>query len=80
MTPDQLRDARSRLGLMWGLGRPLHMSEMGRALRLSGRDPGASIRDYERGTTRISGPVSVAVEMMLAGALPPGGLEALKPE
>ena len=80
MTPDQLRDARARLGLMWGLGRPLHMSEMGRALRLSGRDPGASIRDYERGTTRISGPVSVAVEMMLAGALPPGGLEALKPD
>lgn len=78
MTPDQLRDARDRLGLMWGLGRPLHMSEMGRALRLSGRDPGASIRDYERGTTRISGPVSVAVEMMLAGSLPPDGLDALK--
>lgn len=79
MTPDELRDARARLGSMWGLGRPLRMAEMGRALRLSGRDPGASIRDYERGTTKISGPVSVAVEMMLAGALPPDGPSVIEP-
>jgi hypothetical protein len=74
MTGPELRDARARLGALWGLGRPLHMSELGRALRLAGRDPGASIRDYERGTTKISGPVSVAVDMMLAGTLPPDGL------
>jgi hypothetical protein len=55
------------------------MAEMGRALRLGGRDPGASIRDYERGTTRISGPMSVALDMMLKGALPPDGLDALTP-
>lgn len=78
MTGDQLRDARGVLGQMWGLGRPLHMSELGRALRLSGADPGQSIRDYERGATRISGPVSVAIDMMLSGALPPDGLGALK--
>lgn len=71
MTPDDLYAARRTLGMMWGLGRPLHASEMGRALRLGGRDPGESIRDYERGKTRISGPVSVAVEMMLAGAKTP---------
>ena len=71
MTPAALRDARATLGHLWGLNRPLHMSEMGRALRLGGRDPGASIRDYERGRTGISGPISVAVEMMLAGARPP---------
>ena len=79
MTPDQLRNARATLGQMWGLGRPLHMSELGRALRLSGRDPGANIRDYERGTTKISGPISVAVDMMLSGALPPDGLDSLNP-
>jgi len=73
MTPDQLRDARAVLGSMWGLGRPLHMSEMGRALRLSGRDPGASVRDWERGHTPISGPVSIAVEAMLAGFNSPFG-------
>lgn len=77
MTADQLRNARATLGQLWGLGRPLHMSEMGRALRLGGRDPGASIRDYERGKTKISGPMSVAVEMMLKGALPPDGLDTL---
>jgi hypothetical protein len=75
MTGDELRDARGRLGELWGLGRPVHMSEMGRALRLSGSNVGDSIRDYERGKTRISGPVSVAVRMMIAGALPPDGLE-----
>lgn len=74
MTPGELRDARQALGELWGFGRPLHASELGRALRLGGRDPGESIRDYERGKTKISGPMSVAVEMMLAGALPPGGV------
>lgn len=78
MTPDQLRDARGTLGAMWGLQRPLRMSEMGRALRLGGNDPGQSIRDYERGVTRISGPISVAVDMMLAGALPPDGIGVIK--
>jgi len=74
LTPDELRSAREALGNAWGFGRPLFMSEMGRVLRLGGRDPGQSIRDYERGTTRISGPMSVAVEMMLAGSLPPDGI------
>ena len=61
VTPDQLHAARRTLGELWGLGRPLKASELGRALRLGGRDPGESIRDYERGKTRISGPMSVAV-------------------
>lgn len=74
MTPEQLRDARRTLGMMWGFDRPLHASELGRALRLGGRDPGESIRDYERGKTKVSGPMSVAVEMMLRGALPPDGV------
>jgi hypothetical protein len=70
MTPEQLRDARATLGQMHGLGRPLHMSEMGLLLRLSGRDPGRSVRDWERGKTAISGPLSIAVEAMLAGFRP----------
>lgn len=74
MTPDDLRTARATLGQLWGFGRPLHASELGRALRLGGRDPGESIRDYERGKTRISGPMSVAVEMFLRGSLPPDGM------
>lgn len=74
MTPDDLYAARRTLGDLWGFGRPVHASELGRALRLAGRDPGESIRDYERGKTKISGPVSVAVEMMLRGAIPPDGI------
>jgi hypothetical protein len=54
---------------MWGLGRPLHRSELGRALRLDARDPGESVAIWERrGPT---GPVAVAISMMLAGAMPP---------
>jgi hypothetical protein len=78
MTPDQLRDARKALGLAWGFGRPLHMSEMGRACRLSGKDPGQSIRDYEAGKTRISGPLSALIELYLRGAMPADGLGGLK--
>jgi hypothetical protein len=78
MTPEQLRDARATLGQMWGFGRPLNMTELGRALRLGGKDPGESVRDYERGKTKISGPMSVAVDMMLAGSQPPMSLEEIR--
>lgn len=77
MTPTELREARGRLGRLWGLDRPLKMSEMGRALRLGGRDPGQSIRDYERGATPISGPISALVECYLAGAHPVDGVAAI---
>jgi len=71
-----LRSARGQLGTQWGLGRPLTMSEMGRALRLQGKDPGSTVRDWEqRGTA--SGPVTVAIEMMLAGAAPPDPLNSI---
>jgi hypothetical protein len=69
VTPDELRAARATLGQMWGLDRPLRMAELGRALRLTGRDVGATVRDWERGST-ITGPVSVAIEAMLAGFVP----------
>lgn len=70
MTGKDIKAARNRLGELWGLGRPLRMAELGRALRLQGRDPGESVRDWERGNTPVSGPVSVAIEAMLAGYRP----------
>lgn len=79
MSPEELRSARASLGHQWGLGRPLRMSEMGRALGLSGADPGQSIRDYERGVTRISGPISNLVRLYLGGSMPPDGLDVIKP-
>lgn len=71
MTADEMREARETLGFLWGLERPLFASELARVLRLTGRDPGRSILDYESGKTRISGPLSVAIEMMTDGAIPP---------
>ena len=71
MTPEALRDARGRLGELHGLGRPYTYDEFGRLLRLGGARPDQSVRDYERGKTTISGPLSALVELMLAGAPPP---------
>lgn len=79
MTGDELRDARATLGSLWGLGRPLRMSELGRALGLGGADPGQSVRDYERGKTAISGPIRNLVKLYLRGAIPPDGLDVIKP-
>lgn len=76
MTGDELRDARATLGNLWKLGRPLHRAELGRALRLKGRDPGEMVIQWERGTGP-TGPASVAIEMMLAGAEPPDDMSAI---
>lgn len=78
MTPEELYGARATLGEMWGFERPLQMAEMGRALGLGKRDPGESIRDYERGKTTISGPIDRLVRLYLSGSLPPDGLDSLK--
>lgn len=74
MTANELRDARAALGELWGKGRPLHASELGRACGLGGRDPGESIRDYERGKTAISGPLARLVRLYLKGVLPEDGV------
>lgn len=77
MTGRDIRTARAKLGKLWGLNRPLHAAELARALRLTGRDPGRSVLDWEAGKP-VSGPVSVAIEMMLAGAMPPTLQSALR--
>jgi hypothetical protein len=72
MTPTSMKLARLFLGEKWGLNRPLHASELGRALRLGGRDPGFRVSKWERGVNAIPGPVSVAIDAMLAGYKPNG--------
>jgi transcriptional regulator with XRE-family HTH domain len=74
MTPAELARARKRL--------KLSAAELGRALRLGGRDPGQQVRRWETGATdAIPGPVQVAVEYLLhdadrAADLPaPAGLD-----
>lgn len=74
-----IRAARVRLGEMWGLDRALHCSELGRALRLTGRDPGETIHKWESGQREITGPAHVAVEAMLSGWRPAHWRDALRP-
>jgi hypothetical protein len=57
MTGQELVEARAELGRAWGLGRPLFAAELGRILRMGGRDPGESVRDWERDRSRMPGPV-----------------------
>lgn len=79
MTGAELKAARARLGVMWGLGRPVNKAEMGRACGLGGADPGQSIADYEAGRTRIGGPTKILVRLYLGGCLPPDGLQQIRP-
>jgi hypothetical protein len=74
MEPREIWEARVSLGELWGLNRPITWAELGKALRLSGSNPGQSVRDYERGKTLISGPVSVCIDLFLLGCIPPDGL------
>ncbi len=78
MTGQELYDARATIGFAWGLNRPLHMSEMGRLLKLSGRDVGQSIRDWER-REGPTGPASVAISAMIDGWRPSDWKECLTP-
>ena len=70
MTPDELYNARRTLGIMWGYGRPLSNTELGRALRLRGERPGDTVKDWTDGKFQISGPVAIAIEAMLQGFKP----------
>jgi hypothetical protein len=74
MTANDIRDARSRLGELWGKGRPLYASELARALRLTAKDAGGAVIDMERGHSRVSGPVSALIELYLSGITPPDGI------
>ncbi|EJF91699.1 hypothetical protein [Bartonella tamiae] len=60
-----------------GLNRPLRQSELGRAIRLQGKTPGQSIRLWENGHTKISGPASACIDMMLNGSKPPEKMEVI---
>jgi hypothetical protein len=69
MTGKEVFEARAKLGELWKLGRPLGPNELARALRLQ-KNGGANILAMERGIKPVSGPISVAIEAMLAGFRP----------
>lgn len=79
MSPQEMTEARRALGKMWGLDRWLTYGEMAHLLRLRPENGSETVMKWEEGSTPITGPVSVAVEMMLAGAVPPTRDQALAP-
>jgi hypothetical protein len=72
VTGDEVRNARHVIGLEMGLGRALELVELGRLLRLEGRDQGASVWEWERGHIPVKGPTSVAIEALVNGYRPTG--------
>ena len=71
MTPTEIRNARRRLAELWGIDRPLFVSELAAALRMAPASAGKTIGEWESGRAKPSGPVQVALSMMLEGARPP---------
>lgn len=67
-------EARETLGRMWGLDRPLTRAELARALDLSAKFGGSHVSKLEivdpakRAT--LSGPIKVAMQLMLDGGVP----------
>lgn len=78
MTPSDLKTARADLGAAWGFSRPLHRSELGRALGFSKDDPGQMVRRYEDGRASIPKTIEILIALYLRGIMPPDGLESLK--
>lgn len=78
MTPTDLQNTRKALGELWGFGRPLHRSELGRACGLGPKDPGQMVRRYEEGKASIPMPMSILVRLYLKGIMPPDGLDGIR--
>ena len=57
MTPAEIKAARQRLGLT--------QRGLADALRLAGSDRTRTVRSWEQGTRPISGPATVAIELLL---------------
>lgn len=65
-----VRQARKKIGKSMGLGRPLSCSEVARMLRMAPTSGGMTVKKWQDEGT-ITGPASVALEMILGGAIPP---------
>lgn len=80
LTPaDLVARARHELGPAYNLGRPLYKAELARLLGL-GDGPGNMIEKLEAGRANLSGPIRVALLMLLDGHRSPKHAEALRPE
>lgn len=60
-----IRDARTELGELWGLERHLTVGELARVLGLRGERASETVVHWESGKTEPTGPVKLAVSLML---------------
>ncbi len=79
MPPIDIAAARVKLGDVWGLDRPVTKREMARALGLSDKYGDEHVAKMEKGKTAVSGPIEVALRMMLAGAKPHTMADVIRP-
>lgn len=78
MKPEAITAAREALGQRWGLGRAVTLGELGMLLRLAPASSWKTVEDWEAGRRPASGPVSVAIELMVGGADPAHLADVLK--
>jgi DNA-binding transcriptional regulator YiaG len=62
MTPAELKAIRAQLGLT--------QLQLGQWLAIKGRDPGHTVRMWEIGKCKVSGPVATLLEAFLSGWRP----------
>lgn len=79
MSDFNVTEAREKLGKVWGLGRPVTKRELGRALGLSEKYGDEHVAKMENGKSAVSGPIEVAIRMMLKGAKPHTMEDVIKP-
>lgn len=68
MTGKQLESAMRTLGKMWGLDRPVQMTELGRLLQIENARPNETVAGWLR--RGPPGPAATAVEALLSGWRP----------
>lgn len=65
-----VKEARERIGTLMGLGRPISYRETARMLRMAPASGSHTVRKWEADGS-ITGPASVALEVIMGGAIPP---------
>ena len=73
--PELVKSARETLGRAIGLRSPASAADLGRVLRMPGRDPGARVNSWLDGVASPSPAGVFALECVAAGMYPPGALD-----